>query len=268
MDDNKLILGRVKDLARRAGENNYVTHTDFLSRSELQEVFSLCASEGLFTGDGQINGVKYCIYGGTEDPDRGVICFLPDYMEADDFIRQEEAVGDVVSCILIEPANRKFADDLSHRDYLGALMNLGIERNRIGDIRSDETRGFVFVMSEVSQLVCDELCRIRHTTVKCRKAAATECDIIPRFTEIEGTVSSERIDAILALVFRLSRSRSQDLVASENVQVDGKTIISPGFTLKSGMRVSVRGHGKFEYLGMQGSTRKGRLSVKIKLFGG
>ncbi len=266
MDDDKLLLGRVKDLAKRASENNYVTHTDFLSRSELQEVLSLCASEGLITGEGRINGVEYCIYGGTTDPDRAVICFLPDYLEREEFIFGEDVEGDIVSCILIEPVNRKFADELSHRDYLGALMNLGIERNRIGDIRTDETRGFVFVISEVAQLVCDELCRIKHTTVKCSKVPATACDIVPKFKEIEGTVSSERIDAILALVFRLSRSKAQDVIAAENVIIDGKTVISPGFTLKEGMRVSVRGFGKFEYVGALRSTRKGRLSVGIKLF--
>lgn len=266
MDDDKLLLGRIKDLARRADENNYVTHTDFLSRSELHDVLALCAAEGMITGENRINGVEYCIYGGVEDPDRGVICLLPSYLDACEFLAQDEGLGDIVSCILIEPANRKFADELTHRDYLGSLMNLGIERNRIGDIRSDDSRGFVFVMSEVAGLICDELCRIRHTTVKCSIVPASACDIVPKFKEIEGTVSSERIDAILALVFRLSRNKAQDLIASESVIIDGKTITSPAVTLKQGMRVSVRGHGKFEYDELQGSTRKGRLSVKIKLF--
>jgi RNA-binding protein YlmH len=266
MENNKLLLGRIKDLARRADENNYVTHTDFLSLSELSEVRDMCAREGLITGEGQIDGVRYCIYGGIEDPDRSVICFLPSYIERQEFLVQERAEGSVVSCILIEPANRRFADELSHRDFLGALMNMGIERNRIGDIRTNQTVGYVFVMSEVADLICDELCRIKHTTVKCKRVPADECDIIPEFQEMEGTVSSERIDAVLAFVFRLSRGKAQDLIESESVFVDGRTITSPGTVLKEGQRVSVRGHGKFEYLGESKTTRKGRLSVKIRKY--
>ncbi|WP_026496444.1 YlmH family RNA-binding protein [Butyrivibrio sp. WCD3002] len=266
MDNERLLLGRIKDLARRAYENNYVTHTDFLSQSELYDVTSLCVSNGLITGENQIEGVDYCIYGGIEDPERAVICFLPSYLDSEAFLLQERSECDVVSCILIEPANRKFADELTHRDFLGSLMNLGIERNRIGDIRTDQTKGYVFVMKDVAALICDELCRIKHTTVKCKEVPVSECDIIPEFRILEGTVSSERLDAILALVYKLSRSKAQDLVESESVFVDGKTAHSGGYDLKEGSRVSVRGYGKFIYDGVQKATRKGRLSVKIKVY--
>ncbi len=261
-----MLLGRIKDLARRANENNYVTHTDFLSQSELFEVSSMCAREGLITGENQIDGVSYSIYGGVEEPERAVICFLPSYLEREEFEAQEKEDGSIVSCILIDPVNRRFADELTHRDFLGSLMNLGIERNRIGDIRTDQTRGFVFVMEEVADLICDELCRIRHTTVKCRKVPVSECDIVPEFKEIEGTVSSERLDAILAFVYRLSRSKAQELVEAESVFIDGRTAHSPGYDLRTGARVSVRGFGKFIYEGIQKETRKGRLSVKVKIY--
>ncbi|WP_029319977.1 YlmH family RNA-binding protein [Butyrivibrio sp. AE3004] len=266
MDNEKILLGRIKDLARRAYENNYITHTDFLSQSEIYDVKSMCVSSGLITGDNQIDGVDYCIYGGTSEPERAVMCFLPSYLDEEGLLLQEEADGDIINCILIEPANRKFADELTHRDFLGALMNMGIERNRIGDIRTDQTKGYVFVMKDVADLICNELCRIKHTTVKCRKVSVTECDIIPEFREVEGTVSSERLDAVLALVYRLSRSKAQELVESESVFVDGRTAYSAGYDLKPGARVSVRGYGKFVYDGVQKETRRGRLSVKIKRY--
>ncbi len=261
-----MLLGRIKDLARRANENNYITHTDFLSQSELFDVSSMCEREKLITGENQIDGVNYCIYGGVDEPERAVMCFLPEYLDKETFLLQEKTDGEIVSCILIEPVNRRFADELTHRDFLGSLMNLGIERNRIGDIRTSEARGFVFVMDEVSDLICDELVRIKHTTVKCRKVPVSECDILPKFKEIEGTVSSERLDAILAFVYKLSRSRAQELVESESVFVDGRTAYSSGYDLKTGARVSVRGHGKFIYDGIQKETRKGRLSVKVRLY--
>lgn len=266
MENDRLLLGRIKDLARRANENNYITHTDFLSLSELSEVQEMCAREGLITGEGQIGGADFCVYGGIDDPDRAVLVFLPEYLDKEAFLLQEGEAGDIISCILMEPANKRFADELTHRDFLGALMNMGIERNRIGDIRTDKTKGFVFVMSEVADLICDELCRIRHTTVKCKKVPVSDCDIVPEFKEISGTVSSERIDAILAFVFRLSRGKAQELVEAESVFIDGKTAASPGYNLKVGARVSVRGFGKFIYDGTSNMTRKGRLSVKARMF--
>ncbi|MBR4753705.1 MAG: hypothetical protein IK054_00835 [Lachnospiraceae bacterium] len=266
MDNDKLILGRIKDLAKRAFEGNYVTHTDFLSASEAYEVNALCAGEGLITGDHQIDGVDYCVYGGSEDPDRVLMCFLPSYMSAQDFLAAERENGDIVSCILIEPANRKFADELSHRDFLGSLMNLGIERNRIGDIRSDATKGYVFVLKEVAGLICEELCRIKHTTVTCREVPVGDCDIVPEFADITGTVSSLRLDAILSLVYKPSRGKTAELIKSERVFVDGKTILSPGHELRIGNRVSVRGFGKFEFEGSSGVSKKGRLMVSIKKY--
>lgn len=266
MDNDKVLFGRIKDLARRAFENNYVTHTDFLSLSELYDVKSVCAANGLVTGEKQIDGVDYCIYGGALEPERAVMCFLPSYLDEESFLQSEADQADVISCILIEPVNKKFADELTHRDFLGALMNLGIDRNRIGDIRTDQTKAFVFVMRDVADLICDELFRVKHTTVKCKKVKVTDCDIIPEYQEIEGTVSSERLDAILALVYKLSRSKAHDLVEAESVYVDGKTAYSAGYDLKPGARVSVRGYGKFVYDGVQKETRKGRLSIKFKKY--
>ena len=266
MDNDKMLLGRIKDLARRANENNYITHTDFLSGSEQFDVFSMCARDGLITGENQIDGVSYLLYGGVDEPERAVICFLPEYFDVETFLLQERAEESIISCILIEPVNKRFADELTHRDFLGSLMNLGIERNRIGDIRTDQTKGFVFVMDEVSGLICDELCRIKHTTVKCRKVPVSECNIVPEFKEIEGTVSSERLDAIISFVYKLSRSKAQELVQVESVFIDGRTAVSPGYDLRTGSRVSVRGHGKFVYLGVQKETKKGRLSVKVNIY--
>ena len=266
MDNDKMLLGRIKDLARRANENNYITHTDFLSGSEQFDVFSMCARDSLITGDKQIDGVSYVVYGGVDETERAVICFLPEYLDEENFLLQEKSEGAIISCILVEPVNKRFADELSHRDFLGSLMNLGIERNRIGDIRTDQTKGFIFVMDEVADLICDELCRIKHTTVRCRKVPVTECDIVPEFKEIEGTVSSERLDAILAFVYKLSRSKAQELVQAESVFIDGRTAVSPGYDLRTGARVSVRGHGKFLYLGVQKETKKGRLSVKVNIY--
>ena len=166
----------------------------------------------------------------------------------------------------VRPVNRKFADELTHRDYLGALMNLGLERDRIGDILTDSENAYLFVMKENAELICSELIRIRHTSVVCHPVPASSCTIRPEFEEREGSVSSERLDAILAMVYHLSRGKAQELVEQELVFVDGRTAFSGGYDLKPGSRVSVRGHGKFQYLGAGAQTRKGRFYAKVKIW--
>ena len=115
-------------------------------------------------------------------------------------------------------------------------------------------------------MMVKELVRIRHTSVRCEIVNASECSISPVFEEINGSVASERIDAILAFVYHLSRSEAQKLIESESVFIDGRTAYSGGYDLKEGARVSVKGHGKFIYLGAGNTTRKGRLFVTVKLF--
>ncbi len=260
------LAGRVKDLAGRAYMNGFVTHTDFLSLSELSMFFQILSSEGVSSNVHEYCGSTYVVYGGFEEAERAMVCFLPDYMDEESFLLSEKEEQTVLACIHIAPVNSRFSDELSHRDYLGALMNLGIERDQIGDIMAGEKEAYVFVTTEMADMICKELIRIRHTSVKCQKVNASECDIRPSFEEVKGSVASERIDAILAFVYHLSRSEAQKLIESESVFIDGRTAYSGGYDLKEGSRVSVRGYGKFIYYGQEGTTRKGRLFVSVRKF--
>ncbi len=260
------LTGRIRDLALRAYNNSFVTHTDFLSASELAAVYQILASEGVPSNVHEYMGAKYVIYGGMEDAERAMVCFLPDYLDEESFLLAEKSENTVLKCVHIQPVNSKFADDLNHRDYLGSVMNLGIERDQIGDILAGQKQAYIFATPDIAQMMKNELIRIRHTSVKCQIVNAAECDIQPEFEEISGSVASERIDAILAFVYHLSRSEAQKLIESESVFIDGRTAYSGGYDLKPGARVSVRGHGKFIYEGTSNTTRKGRLFIKVKLF--
>ena len=266
LDNEKVLSGHIKDLARRAYENNFITHTNFLSASELAQIDAICKRDGLYTGEKEIQGSKFCMYGAVEDPDRMVMAFLPEYLDEESFILQEKENADIVKCICIAPVNARFADELTHRDFLGSLMNLQIERDRIGDIRTDHTRAFVMVTGDVADLICSELVRIKHTTVRCSEVPVSECDIMPEFKEINGTVASERLDAILAYVYKLSRNESSRLVEEGAVSVDGHIAISGGYDLKVGARVSVRGHGKFIYDGVKSVTKKNRMLIAVRVY--
>lgn len=260
------LAGRIKDLATRAYMNNFVTHTDFLSVSEQACFYQILASEGVSSNSNVYCGARFVVYGGAKDAERAMVCFLPEYLDEESFLLAEESEPTVLNCVRIRPVNAKFADDLNHRDYLGSVMNLGIERDQIGDILIGEKEAYLFATTDIAEMICKELIRIRHTSVKCEKVNTSDCNVEPRYEEVSGSVASERIDAILAFVYHLSRSEAQKLIESESVFIDGKTAYSGGYDLKSGARVSVKGHGKFIYLGTTNTTRKGRLFIKVKLF--
>ncbi|SFG71870.1 YlmH/Sll1252 family protein [Oribacterium sp. WCC10] len=266
MEHNNYLEGHIRDLSERAFNNDYLTHTGFLSLSELAFFYSLVQSSGISPHMHIFNGCPFFVYGGHEDSERSVICFLPSYMTREDFHKNEISHGDIVNCIHITPLNKKFADELTHRDYLGALMNLGLERDLIGDILVDEQSAFVFVLSEASHIISEELSRVKHTSVQCNIISPSECTVKTVFSAISGSVASERLDAILSMVFHLSRGKSLDIVKSENVFVDGRILTDPGYTLKPGERVSVRGYGKFIYEGTGNSTKKGRFYANVSLY--
>lgn len=266
MEQQDYLSGRIRELSQKAYQNDYITHTDFLTASELSLFYDILAKMGIPPQVHSINGAAYVVYGGWEDADRNVVCFLPSYLDEEQFLLQERAEGEVLECIRVRAVNEKFSDVLTHRDYLGALMNLGIERDRIGDILTDESGACIFTKKEIAPLICEELLRIRHTSVRCERIPASACDIRTRYEELSGSVASERLDAVLAMVYHLPRTKAQMLLERECVYADGKTVSSAAYRLQEGERVSVRGYGKFIYLGEENRSRKGRLFVRIKKF--
>ncbi len=265
--ETELFRGRLRDLARRAGQNNYLTHTEFLSASELADFYEilrkLSASLSADLRHGTLDGVPFVIYGGHAEAERNVICFLPDWQSPEDFSAAAEN-GDVLKMLRVLPANRRFAEELSHRDFLGALMNLGIERDRIGDILVSEEETCIFVLSELSELVARELSRVKHTSVQCTVCAPVDCRIRPRYEALSGSVASNRLDAVMSMAYHLSRGTAQELIERELAAINGRTCSNAGKLLQPGDRISVRGHGKFIYDGEEKRTKKGRIYVKIR----
>ena len=263
--EKELLLKRAGELAGRAYQNGYVTHTDFLTEGERMDFLSAAAG-GKRLNTGVYKGVEWVLHGGWEEAERSVLYFLPDYMDAEDFLRQQDEEPEAVSCLSITPVTRRFAEPLTHRDYLGALMNLGIERDRIGDILTGDEQAYAFVLADNADMICRELIRVRRTSVTCLRVAPRQCGVRSEYEEKEGSVSSERLDAILAMVYHLARGRAQELIEHELVMIDGKPAFSGGYDLKPGSRVSVRGYGKFQYLGVGNQTKKGRFYARVKIW--
>ena len=244
--EEQLFRKRIQELADLCFRRNVPVNTDFLNLSE-QTIFQNISNT--------LPPVRYILSGGFEWSERKVVCFLPSY--------EEELLDLPYDCLKISPVNRKFAKELNHRDYLGAIMNLGIERSMLGDIVIKDGDAYVFVLKKMSQYLLDSLTTIRHTIISVSRIDEQDEVLKPEFEEIGGTVSSIRLDSIVALCGRLSRAKASAYIESEKVFINGQMISHVSRTLKDGEIISIRGIGKFKFAGSGGQTKKGRTSVTL-----
>ena len=244
------LKNRFRDLADRAYEQSMFTFTGFLGLSE-QDAFWQMEQELRFAG--------YTIYGGSDTADRRMIRF-------GNVSELGYEVEFPIACIHIRPLIAKFADKLSHRDFLGALMNLGIERSTIGDIMVGDGEAFLFCQDTIVEYICQNLEQIKHTHVRC--SVTEDYEEIPREEpELKAIqVSSARVDAVIAKVYNKSRGDCLELFRTKRVFINGRLCENNSRLLKQGETVNARGYGKFVYVGEPRETRKGKLSVEVAIY--
>ena len=166
--------------------------------------------------------------------------------------------------IAVKPKSEKYAEELTHRDYLGAILGLGIERNVIGDILVRDRNAWFFCLSSVAGLLASSLTQVRRTAVTAEITTADIPELQPRYAPLMVNVASERLDAVTAAFAGLSRGQADRLFAAEKVFVNGRTITDRSFRLKEGDVFSVRGFGKAVFDGVEKETRKGRYHVRLR----
>ena len=169
-----------------------------------------------------------------------------------------------VSVVAVRPKSDKFAEDLTHRDYLGAVLGLGIERSVIGDIIVRSPRAWIFCLSSVADMLAASLTQVRRTAVTAEISAADVPDLQPVYVPLRLNVASERLDAVTAAFAGLSRAQADRLFAAEKVFVNGRAVTDRSFRLKEGDLLSVRGFGKAVYDGIDRETRKNRYQVRLR----
>lgn len=157
----------------------------------------------------------------------------------------------------------------SHRDILGAIMGAGIKRDRVGDILLHPWGAQIICLKEAAAILEWQLESIGRDKIT---VAVEGIDtLIPAETDealITVFISGQRLDALVAAVWNLSRSDAQELVRSEKVKVNYKPVTGPSAQVAEGDMVSVRGHGRFVLKEIQGATRKDRLRALISKYSG
>lgn len=241
---------RLKELARRSYEQNMFTFTPMLGFME-QTIFGELEEELRYAG--------YTVFGGHEHAERVMIRF-----GKPEELGYEEPFPIVL--IHIKPLLQKFSDTFSHRDFLGALMNLGISRDLLGDILVGDRQGFLFCQASIAEFICRELTQVKHTHVSCSQAQELSQYEEKAPQEEEHLVASERLDGMIAQIYHLSRSQSLTLFRDKKIFVNGRLMENNSRLCKPGEIINVRGYGKFIYDGIGYTTKKGKQRIKIRIY--
>ena len=249
MNEQELCKKRLLDLSRQAEYKGIVTFSGFLNLNE-QNIFHGIACE-LYTS-------TKCS-GGDEGAERQTVAFIPDALGYEwDF---------PLTAICAVPQYPKYAEKLTHRDVLGALMHLGIDRSKIGDIVCLETKYIIFCEDIICDFIMENLTQIRHTMMRLEKLDRTQSlEVTPQFKEQTEMIASNRIDAIVAKAYHLSRSEASEYLSSEKVFINGKCITNCNQSCEPGAIVSVRGKGRFIFETDHTFSKKGKLRVRFLMY--
>lgn len=247
-DEDRLLISHIADMVKLSERSCTARFSSFLSEGEAELALRFMEYCG---------GVNYLLYGGYEGASRVVLGVFPDY---------EEPCFEAFPVKMIHFSSR-YAASLSHRDYLGGIMSLGVERDQTGDIICSDEGAYAALLPAAADMAVSVIEKIGRVGVKCR--FADENDHIERndrFSEISGTVSSLRLDSVLSTAAKLSREKAAVLIRSGSVSLNHKPAGSVSEILKEGDVFSVRGYGRF-ILSQEGQrTKKDRIHIIIKKY--
>lgn len=239
------LCGRLADLGRRSRDRGICTYSGFLYPYDAALAYTAA------------DGAAVTLYGGFPEAERVMVRF-----------GNEDCAGFdkpfPIRILQVSPLNERFSDDLTHRDFLGALMNLGIEREVTGDILLCGHTAYLCVQEQMSDFICRELVRVKHTAVQAVPVHDIPEEALPKKEILGVNAASERLDAVIAALYRLSRTGAKELFGAGKVFLNGRECLSENRILKAGDIVTVRGFGRFIYRGIDRETKKNRLILRIE----
>lgn len=155
---------------------------------------------------------------------------------------------------------------LTHRDFLGSLMALGIERSTVGDILVFDDEAIVFVKSDISDYIKQQIQKIGRVGVKISEQQLSDIDYESKFDDLSFTVSSLRLDVFVSALCSLSREKSQKLILSDSVSVNHSIVNSVSKMLSVNDVITIKKYGKFVFAEDLGFSKKGKYRVSVKHF--
>lgn len=243
-DDDKLFIAHMYDLFALLNKTGRPAFTGFAD----PRLIALC--ENMLKDE----SVYVRTFGGYEDAERKMIGIFPCGFDDESF---------PIYAVLVSADE---PDALSHRDYMGAVLSLGITRAHVGDIVLVDEGCVVLTTEKMADFIKDELTSVGSQPVKCNVALPDDLKLIRRTQTIEGTVAAPRADAVVALFCNLSRTKSADAFKKGFVTVNYQPLFDPSKKLCEGDIIAVRGYGKALLSDFGNMSKKGRMFLTLKKY--
>ena len=209
-----------------------------------------------------LNHIKaeYVVFGGREGAERAVVCFLPEYMD-------EGGLRGGDSPIAAIRAVYKSERELTHRDFLGSLMGLGLQREAVGDIYVLDGCCVFLVLGEIAPYVLQNMTSAGRAALSLERIAIDDIpQIEQRFETKWASVMSMRLDGVVSAAFNVSRDTAAEMIKAGRVSLDHLECLKGDKTVHSGSIISVRGMGKVQIEETGTTSRRGRTGIEVKKF--
>ncbi|MGB5823125.1 MAG: YlmH/Sll1252 family protein [Proteocatella sp.] len=245
----KFTMLKCLDVVQQVISGYEIKNTKFLNPYETENLLSILIG---------IPEINYHIDGAYEQAERKLVYIYPDYY-------LPENIEGNISVIRIT-GNFKYRE-VSHRDYLGSILSLGITRENIGDICINKDDVCVILLSSMKDYILYNLEKISNVKIQRTEIKINELSYeAPEFEECIFSVSSLRLDVIIAGALNLSREKTQSLIKNERVRINYELVTSVSKLLKENSIISVKGHGRFIYAEALYETKKNKTRVLIRKY--
>ena len=252
-DDNKedkIILAKALDALEECRREDRISYTDFLDMR----------MQGILEKELKFYGAKYFFEGGYDTSERRIAVFLPDWAEKDDFYGMSPIE-------VLRVSHKQGGKALTHRDYLGSILGLGLSRAKIGDIIVYSSGADIIIDRELEEFLLANYFKAGRTELSLSAVPVEEINLSEvRTEEITDTLASLRLDAFLSSAYRSSRAKAQEAVRQGLVFVNNAECLKPDKELSEGDVVVLRGKGKCVLEKIGGTSKKDRIFITIKKY--
>ncbi len=250
-EEERVLLSRVLDKLELARTRNVPSHTGFLSPQERVSVEALLNASG---------HPRHLFFGGFEGAERCICAFLPDWQEPEAVLAGEECPIRALRAVYTGPA-------LSHRDFLGAVLGLGLDREKVGDLLVGEGRCDLLVLADMQEFLLLHLDQAGRARLNVSPIALSQLSPpAVQVKTIRDTVSSLRLDAVAGSGFSVSRGKAADLICSGRVQLNHRDCLKPDRAVVQGDVLTCRGLGKCVVREVGGPSKKGRIMLVLERY--
>ena len=249
--EERLDFSKVLDSLNFCQKYKKNVYTHFLNPIKTRQFMDVLSKE-------KINNVYNISFGGHALAERSVIGF---------FYGENSSYDEFPVVAILVKYNNKYTKSLSHRDFLGSVLGLGIDRAKIGDILVSDGEAIIYVLDEIVDYICLNLEKVSNVKVVASKIELNDiCEKPISREEKKIVVASLRLDVILSSVFNMSRSKISKLILSDKVMINWSVVNNVSKMVYAGDILTLRGSGRVEILEIIGKSKKDKIIVNISKF--